>query len=133
MKKCPLCEMTVKADKCCPICHYTLTYEPEVAGRFEKKKFNKYLGFYLLRRFLFVVVASVFCVIMALFIQKEDYWFYTLVASSGALVMAILERFLTMHLKFKILEALMWIIIILIKYVALVIPVGWGLLYLVFN
>lgn len=133
MKKCPLCQMTVKADKACPICHYTITYEPEVSGRFEKKKLNKYLGFYLLRRFLFVTVATVFCIIMGLFIQKGDYWFYTITAASGAFLTACLERILTMHLKFKVFETFMWVIIILIKYVALLIPVCWGLLYLIFN
>lgn len=133
MKKCPLCEMTVKADKACPICHYTLTYEPEVSGRFEKKKFNKYLGFYLLKRFTFVIIAAAFCIIAALFVKTEDYWLATIVASSSAFLISIFQRTLTMYIKIPFFETLAWVIIFTLKYISLLIPVCWGLLYLIFN
>ena len=133
MKKCPVCEMTVKADSTCPICQSTITYEPEVKGRFEKKKLNSYLGFYLLKRFAFVLGAILFCVIAGLFIQKTEFWYLTAVTGAAALVIASLERTLTMYIKIKFFEVIMWIFIIAIKYVALLMPVIWGTLHLFFN
>ena len=133
MKKCPTCKMTVKADMACPICQTTLTYEPEVNGRFEKKKLNKYLAFYLLKRFAFVILATLFCVIAGLLIQKHGFWFATIVTASAAFIISIFQRTLTMHIKIPFLESVMWLIIFEIKYVSLLIPVFWGVLYLIFN
>ena len=104
MKKCPTCKMTVKADMACPICQTTLTYEPEVNGRFEKKKLNKYLAFYLLKRFAFVFLATLFCVIAGLLIQKDGFWFATIVTASAAFIISIFQRTLTMHIKIPFLE-----------------------------
>lgn len=133
MKKCPTCKMTVKADMACPICHTTLTYEPEVKGRFEKKKLNKYLGIYLLKRFAFVLAAIAFCVVAGLFIQKESYWLATIVTAASAFVITVFQRIITMHVKIPFIESLLWTVIFAIKYVALLIPVCWGILYLIFN
>ena len=133
MKKCPLCEMTVKSDSACPICQTTLTYEPEVPGFFEKKKFNKYLGIYFLKRFAFVVAAIIFCVIAGLFIQMPSYWMAVAVIGSAALIITAFQRILTMYIKIRFLETFMWIFIFSIKYIALLLPVIWGLLYLIFN
>ncbi len=133
MKKCPLCQMTVKADMVCPICQTTLTYEPEVSGRFEKKKLNKYLFFYLLKRFAFVLAAIAFCVISGLFIQMESYWLATAIIGASAIVVSIFQRAMTMYIKITFLETLMWIFIISVKYVAMLLPVIWGVLYLIFN
>ena len=133
MKKCPTCKMTVKADMACPICQTTLTYEPEVNGRFEKKKLNKYLAFYLLKRFAFVFLATLFCVIAGLLIQKDGFWFAIIVTASAAFIISIFQRTLTMYIKIPFLESVMWLIIFAIKYVSLLIPVFWGVLYLIFN
>ncbi len=133
MKKCPICQSTVKADMACPICMTTLTYEPEVEGKFEKKKLNKYLVFYLLKRFAFVILATAFCVIAGFFIQKYGFWIATAVTATAAFIISIFQRILTMHIKFRFLESFMWLIIYAIKYVALLVPVFWGVLFLIFN
>ena len=133
MKKCPLCEMTVRADKTCPICQTTLTYEPEIPGRFEKKKLNKYLLFYFLKRFAFVLGAISFCVIAGLFIQMESYWLATAVTASLALIITTFQRILTMYIKIPFFESLVWLIIYLIKYIGVLLPTVWGILYLIFN
>lgn len=133
MKKCPTCQMTVKADMACPICQTTLTYEPEVEGKFEKKKINKYLFIYLLKRFAFVILAAAFCVIAGFFIQKDGYWLVTAVTASAAFFISIFQRTLTMYIKITFLESMMWLIIFVIKYISLLIPIVWGILYLIFN
>ena len=133
MKKCPTCKMTVKADMACPICQTTLTYEPEVSGNFEKKKLNKYLGIYLLKRFAFVLAAIAFCIVAGLFIQKESYWLATIVTGVASLLITILQRTLTMYVEIPAIESFLWTIIFAIKYVALLIPLCWGILYLIFN
>ena len=133
MKKCPTCKMTVKADMACPICQTTLTYEPEVEGKFEKKRFNKYLGVYLFKRFAFVLAAIAFCVIAGLFIQKKGYWLLTGGTAAAAVIISIFQRILTMYIKIPFFEYIAWFIIFLIKYVSLLIPILWGLLYLIFN
>lgn len=133
MKKCPICQMTVKADLACPVCQATLTYEPEIECKFEKKKLNKYLGFYLVKRFAFVILAAAFCVIAGLFIQKDGYWLATAVTAAAAFIISVFQRTLTMYIKIPFIESLMWVIIYAIKYVALLIPVFWGILYLIFN
>lgn len=133
MKVCPTCKMTVKTDMACPICQTTLTYEPEVEGRFEKKKLNKYLVLYLLKRFAFVIAATAFCVVAGLFIQKEGYWLATVVTTSAAFIISIFQRTLTMYIKVPFLESFMWLIIFFIKYISLLLPVIWGILYLIFN
>lgn len=133
MKKCPMCQMTVKADAVCPICQTTLTYEPEVAGHFEKKKLNKYLYLYLLKRFAFVIAAIIFCVVSGLFIQMDAYWLATAAIGAAALVVTAFQRTLTMYIKITFFETLVWVFIICVKYVAMLLPVIWGLLYLIFN
>ncbi len=133
MKKCPICKMTVKADLACPICQATLTYEPEIKGKFEKKKLNKYLFIYLLKRFAFVILATVFCVIAGLFIQMKGYWFATAVTAGAAFIISIFQRTLTMYIKIPFFESLMWFVIFIIKYISLLLPVIWGILYLIFN
>lgn len=133
MKKCPICQMTVKADMACPICQTTLTYEPEVSGHFEKKKLNKYLLSYLLKRFAFVVLATVFCVIAGMFIQLEEYWLATAVTASASFLISIFQRTMTMYIKVPFLETLVWVFILIIKYIGLLLPTVWGILYLIFN
>lgn len=133
MKKCPICEMTVKADMACPICQTTLTYEPEVSGHFEKKKLNKYLFVYFLKRFAFVIFAAAFCDVAGMFIQIDEYWLVAAVTSAAAFVISILQRTMTMYIKIPFLETLVWVFILTIKYIGPLLPMVWGILYLIFN
>ena len=43
MKICPRCKMRIDAEYECPMCHATITYEPEVCEKKEKYIFNRYL------------------------------------------------------------------------------------------
>ena len=94
---------------------------------------TKYLGIYFLKRFAFVVAAIIFCVIAGLFIQMPSYWMAVAVIGSAALIITAFQRILTMYIKIRFLETFMWIFIFSIKYIALLLPVIWGLLYLIFN
>ena len=49
MKICPRCKMRIDAEYECPMCHVTITYEPEVCEKKEKYIFNKYLLSHLIK------------------------------------------------------------------------------------
>ena len=62
MKVCPLCKSTVDEPYSCPICHTTLTYEPDCYSHREKFVFNKYFVLYLAGKCWF----SVLCLLIVL-------------------------------------------------------------------
>ena len=62
MKICPRCKMRIDAEYECPMCHATITYEPEVCEKKEKYIFNKYLLSHLIKNSWY----SILCFIIVL-------------------------------------------------------------------
>ena len=78
MKICPVCKMTVNADSECPICHSTITYEPDVDSEKEKYVFNKHLVIYLLNKCFFSAICLLFSVITLFFINSKFHLIFLL-------------------------------------------------------
>ena len=102
MKICPRCKMRIDAENECPMCHTTITYEPEVCEQKEKYIFNKYLLLYLGKNSWF----SILCIIIILirFIIKphfSGYFIYIVLLLCISILASLFQRNLSKYLQWK--------------------------------
>ena len=71
MKVCPKCKMTVDANTACPICHTTITYEPDCDSDREKYILNRYFLWYMLKQTWFSLLCLLIVAVRQFTVQAE--------------------------------------------------------------
>lgn len=102
MKICPRCKMRIDAEYECPMCHATITYEPEVCEKKEKYIFNKYLLSHLIKNSWYSIIC--FTIVLIRFVIKLHFsrcFIYIIILLCISILTSLFQRKFSKYLQWK--------------------------------